>query len=365
MTLRATYVVDNAAAPKTWAERIDRTSPTIDLPTVPDPDEDGNVVEVPDGVYVAVGDEQYALSVDARDTLSGVQRVSLTAPDGTQVDSVAPQCAPECPTYAPVTLRGQTSQLTETGTYMVAVTDRVNRTTAFPVTLVADRVPPPPPSQLRVADYNTTHGATITWDSNADADLSSGPAGSGTASFEYRSQRLLDTWTAWTPTTDDSFVMTGFLAEPVSVEVRAVDEAGNRGPGASASLVVLPAVVPSGESSPSGGTNVVNVVQQLDLGDSSTIARGGSKVILRAADGTLFPASSDQHGQVQFSDVPNGVYDVLVAVGLEGTRVRHAVGLGRQLDTIGQPHCTVSHQRCGEGKVRGVSRLLPVPSKRC
>jgi len=116
----------------------------------------------------------------------------------------------------------------------------------------------------------------------------------------------------------ESFDLTGIAAEPLEVQVRQVDEAGNTGQPATVSVLLLPRPGPSPDPKPSGGTNIINVVQQFLANSSQVIARGGSEVILRALDGSRYAASSDADGQVSFTDVPDGTYDLLIANGPDG-----------------------------------------------
>lgn len=86
LTLTPTDIVDNVGAGQTWTEKIDRSAPMVDLPTVPDGDEqDGRILEVPDGVYAAVNETEYTLTFSAEDAYAGVGSVKLIAPNGTTV----------------------------------------------------------------------------------------------------------------------------------------------------------------------------------------------------------------------------------------------------------------------------------------
>lgn len=220
------------------------------------------------------------------------------------------------------------ADLAESQTYTVVVADAAQHTTSVPVRLIADRVPPPAPTDVSLTRFDVlSSSATITWETEEDPELAAGVSGSGTRWFEYRFKRLLADYTAWTRTEAEAFDLTGILTEIIEVQVRQVDEAGNTGQPTTVSVVLLPQPGPSPSPPPSGGTNVINVVQQFLANSNQVIARAGSEVVLRAEDGARYISLSDIDGKLSFTDVPDGVYDLLIANGPDGPEREERVTL--------------------------------------
>ena len=203
------------------------------------------------------------------------------------------------------------SQLSETQEYVVEVTDAAANKTEIPVHLVADRTPPPAPTNIHLQDFqvlgNTT--ATISWNPEEDPDLADGQPGSGIAASEYRYQRLLGVFSAWTSTALAQFdVPNGVVLEPINIEVRQVDAAGNRSP-VQTKTVVLQPVAQAEPPMPSGGTNTISVSRVLTLA-GQTLPGTGTEVLLRSSAGTTYTTRMTTDGVASFTAVPDGTYDV-------------------------------------------------------
>jgi hypothetical protein len=331
--IRATAkdIVGNQADIASWTVKVDHSDPGVDLPFVgetidTEPDE-------PDPtVYVAVDQTQFGLEVDATDPLSGVREISLLDSNLQQIDVETLSCTPQCPT-APgtVTLNGSVAQLAENQVYSVKVTDAAGNVTIVPVRLIADRDPPSPPSNVNVRDFELPTTARISWDAEEDPDLASGIPGSGVASTEYRYRRLLMDYSPWVATEDTEFELTGaILAEAVEVQLRQVDEAGNRGPVLTQTLLLIPPAEQAPGSQPSGGTNTINIAETFNL-DNVLIPRAGEQVTLKAASGQLFEQLTDRDGRAQFRDVPDGTYEIFYGEAGEDAERKETVTVSGQV----------------------------------
>lgn len=141
LKLRATDVVDNVATEQAWTEKIDRSDPEIGLPFVGE-SETGYPEDEP-AIYVAVDQDSFSVALDATDQYSGVRRARPLGPNGAEVGSHSYTCAPDCPTTPPtVSLEGSAASLSETQIYVIEITDAVDRKTAVPLRLIADRMAP-------------------------------------------------------------------------------------------------------------------------------------------------------------------------------------------------------------------------------
>jgi hypothetical protein len=305
--------VDNRTPGGSWTEKIDRGRPNVELPLVgerePGDDEPA--------VYVAVDQQNFSLQVAATDALSGVRQVRLLNASTAQIDIKPHTCSPACP-VAPstITLQGAVSALSEAQEYVVEVTDAASNKSEIPVRLVADRTPPPLPTNIHVQDFqllgNTT--ATIGWNPEEDPDLVDGQPGSGVAASEYRYQRLLGGFSAWTSTALAQFdIPSGVLLEPINVEVRQVDAAGNRSPVEAKTLLLQP-VAEAEPAMPSGGTNAITVSRVLTLA-GQTLPGTGTEVVLSGNSGATYVTRMTTDGVASFTGVPDGTYDITTSNG--------------------------------------------------
>lgn len=301
--------VDNRTPGGTWTEKIDRSDPEVELPYVGEGTPSAPEEPEP-AVYVAVNDLTFTLQADAKDQYSGVREIRLLDQNGMQIDRKPLSCSPECP-QAPATvdLVGSVSQLSETQQYTVEVIDAAGRIARLPVRLIADRIAPPPPSELSLRDYKLG-SAAIGWEPEEDPDLSNGLSGSGVALSEYRYRRtLLGTFTGWVGTEETAFELTGLPGELIEVQVRLVDAAGNIGATTTTTMILLPVLEPAPPQQPSGGTNIISILQNFDVRGVLT-PRAGTPVVLRSVAGQAYEAETDSGGKVSFRNVPDGDYNV-------------------------------------------------------
>jgi A nuclease family of the HNH/ENDO VII superfamily with conserved AHH/Bacterial Ig domain len=105
-----------------------------------------------------------------------------------------------------------------------------------------DTVAPNAPDGIQISDEdNTARTADIIWSEGSDPDVSSGVYGSAVdeSNSSYRYKRPGGSWTSWTTSDSDGFVLTAVDAgASVDIEVREFDRAGNLSASAAKTLQV-------------------------------------------------------------------------------------------------------------------------------
>jgi hypothetical protein len=126
-------------------------------------------------------------------------------------------------------------------TITATAVDAVGNTTTGQSNVVIDRSAPGAVSDQAAWYQASSQTTDVTWAPASDPALADGTPGAGTASYDYRVSRSGGTWSAWTSTPYPGFSLSGSRnGEPLDVDVRAVDGAGNVGPMASTHLVATP-----------------------------------------------------------------------------------------------------------------------------
>lgn len=311
-------IVDHSRS-RTWDVKVDRTPPT------PEPDI-GENDEPPDdmgGVYVP-SNSPYGLPVLASDPYSGVARIWVETAAGATLGTRTLSCTPECPrdVSTSISISAATAGLPEGAHSLVLkATDAAGNTASAPFRGYFDYTSPPQPTELRVLGYDPlTQSGDITWDAPEDPDLAGGQAPSGTESAEYRYLKA-GVWTAWKETTEDSFRISMALpGEPIIVELRAIDSARNKGPIASATMLMVssPADVPLLQTA--GGTNTIEVETTAAFTGDALRPRVGTQVLLVDSSSRTYPSETDTNGIARYQDVQDGTYDLLIGYGPEERR---------------------------------------------
>lgn len=249
------------------------------------------------------------------------------------------QCPTECPTTDAGTVSISTTGLSEGAhTLTIRATDRAGNTADSSFRVFVDRTAPPPPTEIQVEAFDPLTGlGRVAWMPGDDPDLPDGevPAENDVAEFRYQRG---GTWTSWTTSEDDGFDVQNMVpGEPITVEVRSIDSAGNRGQPSSALLLMAAPPDALAPLQPSGGTNTLEVDATFSLSDGSTVPRAGMLVVLKDDLGRLYPAETNEAGRATYGNLPDGVYELLLGYGPERTdRVEMRSGSRRQYATQSQ-----------------------------
>lgn len=196
---------------------------------------DGQLAE---GSYAGPGFA--TVGVSAEDTESGVQAVRVTKASGEVLDEDHATCSGSCPASFSADLTVSLSDFPE-GPVLLraeAVDARGNDEASEDVELILDRTPPPAPTNIRQVGGDDT-SVLVSWSHEPDADIDPDTPGSGHSHMRFRSQRNGGSFSPWATTGDDASIGAG-PGDNVTVEVQAVDQAGNHGPVAKGSFTVVP-----------------------------------------------------------------------------------------------------------------------------
>ncbi|HEV3002423.1 MAG TPA: PA14 domain-containing protein [Solirubrobacteraceae bacterium] len=208
-----------------------------------------------------VGSQALGVSATASDRGTGVQRFVLTrrtpSGDADQVERLACELSPEegrrCPKRATVRIAYSGADLAEgVGVPLrLRAIDAVGRESgANEWTVDVDHSAPSFDADFSIGAYfdSASGAAVVDWDPADDPLLADGSDGSGVSTYHYRVQRDGGPWSAWQATGENTAALASSrLGEPVRVEVRAEDAAGNSSGVVSAATVVGSACEPSAD----------------------------------------------------------------------------------------------------------------------
>ncbi len=244
----ATDHVGLQSDPATWRVHLDRTPP----------------IGRARGELVALQDEwtneagRVGATLDGRDALSGVTKLDLLAvnDDGRRVIASVDTCAAtdrdvadgSCPHLTTKTLSVDAAQLPDGRNHFEVrahdLAGHISRVTDTWDTYI-DHTPPPTPTGIAVTS-NTADTANIRWNPVVDV-----PQGAQGVSYQYLVLDGGTPVTQWTSTPYPSAIVSGLSAGvQYTIEVNAVDEAGNVSPtGHGSGLIAFAAASTSGAAS--------------------------------------------------------------------------------------------------------------------
>lgn len=160
---------------------------------------------------------------------------------GTPLATNSAACGSGCPEQFASRFRVETAGLPEgrNSLTLSAVDAAGNERAGDSIDLLVDKTPPTAPSRVGVADFDAASGeATIDWVPGLDPDLAPDVPGSGANTSEYRVKRGA-TWSTWGTTGTDFVVLSNATeGETLTVEIRAMDDAGNRSAFTTATVTV-------------------------------------------------------------------------------------------------------------------------------
>lgn len=184
------------------------------------------------------GSTPYAIDAVGGDLANGVQQLILEE-DGTAVDSARATCSPRCPRQFAATLEHDPSRDAEGAhTYRIRVLDgRGNSGYSDTWNVHTDRTAPTTSASSFDAAYDDEDQHTdATWNDGVDPDLADRTPGSPIGHYQYRYQRGAEAWSSWATTDSPAISLSdSHDGEALSIEVKAVDAAGNAGPTATGS----------------------------------------------------------------------------------------------------------------------------------
>jgi hypothetical protein len=300
-----------------WTARVDLTKPVV----VPDIGEDDDFPEDVGGTYDQDGTWAH-VSYQATDSLSGIRYVRVRNVATGRVDVTDRGCTLTCAQSGSGGANAYIANLAEgIHEFAISAVDAAGNvsTESAPFRVFVDRTPPPPPTEIRVTAVDPVAlQADVAWSPADDPDLNDGGAPSGNDLAQWRSKKVLGNWSPWSTTDEDGATVSGVLpGEPVTLEVRSVDAAGNLGNASSQQLLMVPPLEELAALKPVGGSNTIEVDATFLFADTTTGPRGGMPVVLRSSSGLVYPTATNGDGKATYTEVPDGTYELTMGYGTE------------------------------------------------
>jgi hypothetical protein len=167
--------------------------------------------------------------VEAGDAGTGIARIELVNSAGDVLDSKAADCSAQCPGTWSTTFSVPHTDLTGTDTdFTVRASNADGGSGTASFDIKQDDTAPDAVSGFSATFDPGTNQTDLTWDAAEDPPSDNGAPASEVESYEYRYQRGSGDWTEWDSTDAPDVVLPdSFSGESISLEVKAIDQAGN------------------------------------------------------------------------------------------------------------------------------------------